>query len=193
MKLSLITLSILLIVSCGKQSKEENNDTNNETVATTAAETKKVVQEIPILVGLKERKDLEAEPYASLWYNQNFDEYTMDTVMITQVKPLLNDVDKITIFMGTWCGDSKRGVPPFFKILDEAEFDMKKVSLITVTRDKDTPENYEEGLNITNVPTFILYKEGKEINRIVESPIETWEKDIWAILSGSDYKHTYAE
>ena len=58
-------------------------------------------------------------------------------------------------------------------------------------RDKKTPTGSATGNGITNVPTFIFYKDGKEVNRIVESPVEFLEDDILAILSGSDYKHTY--
>ena len=36
-------------------------------------------------------------------------------------------------------------------------------------------------------------KNGKEINRIVEFPIETIEKDIYKILSGNEYKNAYAD
>ena len=58
-------------------------------------------------------------------------------------------------------------------------------------RDKKTPTGSATENGITNVPTFIFYKDGKEVNRIVESPVEFLEDDILAILSGSDYKHTY--
>jgi hypothetical protein len=51
----------------------------------------------------------------------------------------------------------------------------------------------EDGFDITNVPTFIFYRNGKEINRIVESPVISLEKDMLSILAGEVYKHTYAE
>jgi hypothetical protein len=60
-----------------------------------------------------------------------------------------------------------------------------------MTREKNTPQNYEEGLGITNVPTFIFYKDGKELNRIVEFPIEDLESDMLKILQGEPYKHAY--
>ena len=60
-------------------------------------------------------------------------------------------------------------------------------------RNKTTPGAFEEGLNITNVPTFIFYNNKKEINRIVESPVENLEQDFLSIVSGKPYKHIYAE
>jgi len=60
-----------------------------------------------------------------------------------------------------------------------------------MARDKTTPEQFEKGLHITNVPTFIFYKNGKEVNRIVESTVIYLEQDMLDIVSGNKYKHIY--
>jgi thiol-disulfide isomerase/thioredoxin len=93
--------------------------------------------------------------------------------------------------MGTWCGDSRRETPRFYKILEETNFDENYFELITVNRSKKTPDNLQEGFNIIRVPTFIFYKEGKEVGRYVEYPRETLEKDILKIVTGQAYKHSY--
>ena len=51
----------------------------------------------------------------------------------------------------------------------------------------------EEGFNILRVPTFIFYKDGKEIGRFVEHAIDgsTIEDDILKIVSGQPYTHPY--
>jgi hypothetical protein len=36
-----------------------------------------------------------------------------------------------------------------------------------------------DAMQIKNVPTFIFYREGKEIGRIVENPSNTLESDIY--------------
>jgi hypothetical protein len=46
-------------------------------------------------------------------------------------------------------------------------------------------------LNIFKVPTFIFYKDGKEIGRYVEYARVSLEKDILKIVSGLPYKHSY--
>lgn len=97
----------------------------------------------------------------------------------------------ITIFMATWCEDSDEQVPEFYKILENADFPLSKVKQIAMDRDKTTPEQFEKGLNITNIPTFIFYKNGKEVNRIVESPRISLEQDIIDIISGKNYKNSY--
>ena len=56
---------------------------------------------------------------------------------------------------------------------------------------KQSPEHEEAGLNIHRVPTVIFYKNGKEINRIVEHPIETFEADIQNIITNNNYKSNY--
>jgi thiol-disulfide isomerase/thioredoxin len=98
---------------------------------------------------------------------------------------------EILTFLGTWCEDSKREVPKFVKILESAGYPVEEVRVVSMTREKNTPQNYEEGLDITNVPTFIFYKDGKELNRIVEFPIEDLESDMLKILRGEPYKHAY--
>jgi thiol-disulfide isomerase/thioredoxin len=106
---------------------------------------------------------------------------------------LKNGLKGITIkgFMGTWCGDSKRETPRFFKILEQADFKMKNLELITVNRSKKTPGNLQDGFNVFKVPTFIFYKDGKEIGRYVEFARESLEKDILKIVTGLPYKHSY--
>ena len=98
---------------------------------------------------------------------------------------------KIKGFLGTWCGDSRREIPRFFKILDQAGFKFNNLELIAVNRNKKTPDNLQEGFNIIRVPTFIFYKQGKEIGRYVEYAKESLEKDMLQIISEKPYKHAY--
>ncbi len=142
-----------------------------------------------ILVGKGTKKDLQQEPF-NTWFAQGYNNYTLSEKMESEIQKNLNDYT-ITIFMGTWCEDSQNQVPKFYKILEEVNFPSKKVTLITMARDKTTPEQFEKGLNITNVPTFIFYKNGKEVNRIVESPVVSLEQDMLDIISGKKYKNIY--
>ena len=123
---------------------------------------------------------------------KEYNDYTLTEEMEDAIEDKLKEFT-ITIFMGTWCEDSQNQVPKFYKILEEVDYPSRKITLITMARDKTTPENYEAGLNITNVPTFIFYKNGKEINRIVESPRVSLEQDMIDILYGNNYKHIYIQ
>ena len=189
-KLVLFALFVSCLVSCGDKKTAENRETaaihlNHEKPATITG------QQVPDLLGIKKRSDLEAAPYSS-WFSPNYASYEIDKDIAKQLKPLLKNVS-IKVFMGTWCGDSKEQTPHFYKILDAVDYGEKNLTLITVSRAKTTPEKHEAGLDIIKVPTFIFYKNGREINRIVEYPIESLEKDMLAILSGKAYKHAYAD
>jgi thiol-disulfide isomerase/thioredoxin len=141
------------------------------------------------LLGKITKGDLQKAPFDT-WFISGFTNYKPDAAAVSGLKKYSKDT-QITIFMGTWCEDSQHRVPDFYKILDAAGFDEKNVTLIAVDKSKQTPEKLEAGKNITNVPTFIFSRNGKEIHRIVESPVETLEKDALNILSGQPYKHTY--
>ena len=96
--------------------------------------------------------------------------------------------------MGTWCGDSKREVPKFYKLLDEAQFPLDRLTMVGVSREranyKQSPGGEEEGLHIARVPTFIFYKDGEEINRFVETPVQSLEEDVLQLLKGA-YQSSY--
>ena len=65
--------------------------------------------------------------------------------------------------------------------------------MVTVNREKKTPDNLQEGYNIIRVPTFIFFRKGKEIGRFVEYPRVSVEADMLKIVSGEPYKHSYEE
>ena len=141
------------------------------------------------LIGIANREMFNDDSY-NYWFDDRYKEYNTDKELIAKLKPIINDFT-IKGFMGTWCGDSKRETPRFYKILDETDFDQEYFELITVGRNKKTPNNLQEGFNIIRVPTFIFYKDGKEVGRFVEYPRESLEKDILKILTGEPYKHSY--
>ncbi|MBQ4822284.1 thioredoxin family protein [Aquimarina sp. MMG016] len=190
-KIFLFTISSLLL-SCGSISKSTvNEQTTSKNISKEPSTTNIQRAKANMLVGKQTRNALEQNPYG-IWFNSNFENYAVDTETVKLLSPYLEDIS-IKAFMGTWCSDSKRETPNFYKILDQANFNYNNLELITVTRSKDTPEGYEKGLDIQRVPTFIFYKNGKEVGRYVEFARETLEKDILAILSGVSYKHSYED
>ena len=63
-----------------------------------------------------ERKELSNKPHAE-WFNQNYLDYNLDKETLNKLKPLFKDIE-ITVFMGTWCSDSRKEIPVFFKLID---------------------------------------------------------------------------
>ncbi len=146
--------------------------------------------EVPILLGIHPVDVLKKEPYTK-WFNVTYDAYKPDKKTLDNIKNHLKNDVTVKLYMGTWCEDSQREVPAFIKILDQLGFDRSKLTTIMLSEEKTSPAGLEKGMNITNVPTIIFYRNGQEINRIVEIPIETLEKDMYVILCGQFYRHAY--
>lgn len=147
----------------------------------------------PKLLGKVNKEGFSENSYGS-WFVKNYEAYTPDEAIVEQIREALNEYT-ITLFMGTWCGDSKREVPRFYKVLDAAQFPLERLTAVAVDRDreayKQSPGGEEEGLNIHRVPTFVFYKDGKEVNRIVEHPVTSLEADILAIIK-QNYTSNYS-
>lgn len=147
-----------------------------------------------ILYGICTRETLSVEPFAK-WFNAEFESYfPADSVISSLQKKNLNNIS-ISIFFGTWCGDSKREVPRFLKLLSAIGFPEEKVKLIGLGGNdslvKQSPGHEEAGLGIFRVPTFIIYKNGAEINRINEFPVFSLEKDLLSIFNNQPYTPNY--
>ena len=129
------------------------------------------------------------------WFDTNYNNFKTQPELLAQIKRLLKkNKYTIEVYFGTWCSDSQRELPKLIKILDESNFNYKKVKLVGVPESKEVPdvtENESKRLNIINVPTIIVYENGKEVNRFVEFPVETLEQDLIKIFSKEPYKHSY--
>lgn len=90
----------------------------------------------------------------------------------------------LMVYFGSWCSDSRIGVPHFLKIVDEAHPSRLKVRYVGVDRSKKEPSAPLEGVGLELVPTFVLSVDGREVGRIVETPRTTLEHDL-ALLVGA--------
>lgn len=141
----------------------------------------------PKLLGKINQDALSGGRYAS-WFLKNRSEYEPDAAVINEIREDLSEYT-IELFMGTWCGDSKREVPRFYKLLEASGFPLERLTAVAVDREKATykqsPGGEDEGKNIHRVPTFIFYKNGVEVNRITERPVQSLEEDIRQIINGN--------
>lgn len=174
-----ISLVLIPFIVSAQETPQEINTKNGQT----------------FLVGKISVDDFKTKSY-NTWYSKNYDDYQVDEKIITPHKKILHSY-KILLFMGTWCGDSKREVPRFIKILENIDFPSENLKIVALDRRKGyykkSPTGEEWGLNIFKVPTFIFYKNGTEINRIVESPISSLEQDIVNIIDGKTYTPNYSK
>lgn len=148
-----------------------------------------------MLLGCCTREALNREPFAA-WFNTNYFNYKVDTSLIASLKQNMQR-KQFLLFMGTWCGDSKREVPRILKVLDYCGVRDEQVKIIMVSNAesmyKQSPAHEEKGLNIVRVPTLIVYENNTEINRLIEYPVESLEKDLLKILSRQVYKPNYTK
>jgi len=145
------------------------------------------------LLGIISKEGLSQGSF-SQWYNAQLDKYVVDSQTLGAIQKELNTYE-ILAFMGTWCGDSRREVPRFYKILESMDYPIEKLTMVAVDNSREnykkSPTGEEKGYDIIKVPTFILLKDGKEVNRIVETPKVSLEKDLAAIVLNASYVPNY--
>jgi thiol-disulfide isomerase/thioredoxin len=135
-----------------------------------------------ILKGIISVDILEKDP-AFNWFAEGQKAYTPYADAVTALKKNADSI-QLLVFMGTWCEDSHFVIPKLFFLLDKAGFPRDQVTLIGVDRTKKTISHLTEALNITNVPTIIVMKKGKETGRVIEyGPDGLFDKALGQILS----------
>ncbi|NAS10906.1 thiol reductase thioredoxin [Flavobacteriaceae bacterium R33] len=146
------------------------------------------------LLGKITKEGLQQDSFAN-WFNPQYENYQVDEETVQALRKQLKRYE-IKVFLGTWCGDSRREVPRFIRILEAADFPKENLSIIAVDYEKPfykkSPGGEEKGLNIVKVPTFIFYKKGAETNRIIEYPVVSLEKDMAKILKEEGYKPNFS-
>lgn len=181
----IIIISIFTISACAVSKNSVSQVLINQTT--------KDAQGNDMLLGKCTRTALLQSPFAD-WFKSNYDSYVVDSLTCNFLRPLLAD-KTITIFMGTWCGDSRREIPRVLKMLDCCGFPMNNLKLIMVGNGdslyKKSPQHEEAGKNIVRVPTIIVEQKGNEIGRIIEFPITSLEKDLLTILRKEKYLPNY--
>ncbi len=109
-------------------------------------------------------------------------DYAPDPVAVEAIRERFCDAE-VLIFLGTWCPDTRRELPRFWRIADRAGIEESKITLVGVDRSKQDAEGLAGRWRIVRVPTFILLRGGREVGRIEERPTATLERDIADILA----------
>ena len=89
----------------------------------------------------------------------------------------------VKVLFGTWCHDSKREVPKMLKIFEAYGIEDKRISLVAVNPEKNEPITTINKSNLEFTPTFIFFRNGEEIGRIVEKPNQSLLEDFKLIIS----------
>lgn len=93
---------------------------------------------------------------------------------------------QVDVFLGTWCGDSRRVVSRLFRALERVPEAARPFAIrfVAVDRQKRDPEGLAEGRDLRFVPTIIVTRDGAEVGRIVESAPNGVEVDLGRLLRG---------
>jgi len=112
--------------------------------------------------------------------------YEPDPSAIQYLATLIQTGDRVEVYLGTWCSDSQREVPKFLKMLDVLKSGYKvelPASYVAVNRAKNEPRDLLAGKAIEKVATFIVFRNGAEIGRVVEMPNGLLEDNLLQIFN----------
>jgi thiol-disulfide isomerase/thioredoxin len=116
------------------------------------------------------------------WYGSNQASYKPDAAIVDAMATAKGKVQYV-IFGGTWCEDTQFILPKFFKLQEQAAIPDNSISFYGVDRAKKTLGNLNDAFKITNVPTIIVMKDGKEVGRVVEyGKTGKWDVELAELL-----------
>lgn len=137
-----------------------------------------------MLTGIITKYSLQNLPGYS-WFESNKKGYNPDP-SIVQAMESAKDKISLIVFGGTWCDDTRFILPKFFHLQEISGFPDNRISFFGVNRAKETPGNITRALGITNVPTIIVMKDGKELGRVVEyGKTGKWDKELAEIIQSA--------
>ncbi len=117
-------------------------------------------------------------------WKEEYDLFKPDPVTVGKFSNIARPFQIICV-LGTWCPDSRVGVPPFLKTLHSANNSNLSITLYAVDRNKQDPYETAKKYNVDRVPTFIVLSGNTEIGRMVEFPEISFETDFLNILETS--------
>ena len=126
-------------------------------------------------------------------YLAAFEAYTPDEKALEALKKhdCLGKMEVVAVY-ASWCGDSRREMPHFMKLMQKLEIPQEHIRLFATNRDKKCGIEEVDALGTEFVPTFFVYVDGQLVGRIVEFPLQSLEQDILEMLeeysSGSSTK-----
>ncbi len=119
-----------------------------------------------VLKGLLIRADIETDT-SFKWFKENMKLGEADAGAVAAFQKNGSKFQMV-VFGGTWCDDTQNLLPVFYRLIDKSGYPDTSITLIGVDRAKTTLCNLHNAFHITDVPTFIVMKDGKEVGRVVE-------------------------
>jgi Thioredoxin len=119
---------------------------------------------------------------AFTWMKNDINWYKPNAECVTNLTAV-KDTIQLMAFVGTWCEDSHIVFPQLLKMLNQCGYNMKRLTIIGIDRDKKTLGSLCEALGVTKAPTIMVMKAGKEIGRVEEyGSSGMYDKDLAEVL-----------
>lgn len=171
---------MIFLFSCKNKFAAVKQNTNN-----TFRITEKIIEDSTIIIGGFDINKLSNNPNYK-WYPSLYSRYPIDSIALNSIENNYNNL-QFTLFVGTWCSDSRSFLSKFMKIADHLNIPMNDIEVIGVNKRKSIPIDIIERYKITYVPTLIIQDSKKELNRIVEFTNKSIEEDISDIINRKKY------
>jgi hypothetical protein len=137
-----------------------------------------------VIIGKQGPEELTREKIfaAGQAWQEKYDAYDPKADMVDALKSKLGPDVKIDVYLGLWCPDSRNNVPLFIKLMDRLGTAVPVRYFGSPRKASRDVKFYVEEFNVEKVPTFIFYKDGKELGRIVENPKTGLLEDVFDIF-----------
>jgi len=133
----------------------------------------------PPLLGLKKAAELKRHTPE---YVQSAKTYTPNPVSVAKLKNQAAPV-RLLVFFGSWCPHCKEMLPHLLRVEDEIRGSKIQIDYRGLPRDFNDPE--AQRLQIHEVPTAIVFMNGKEIGRLTKNDWAAPEVALSVLLGGS--------
>ncbi|HKI05210.1 MAG TPA: thioredoxin family protein [Thermoanaerobaculia bacterium] len=136
----------------------------------------------PPLVGLRKGAELKQH---NPQYMRTASTYTPNVAAIASLKKIPKPV-RVRVFFGSWCPHCREHVPFILKVEDQLQGSPVKFEYVGLQRPPDAWKDPEvKRLKVNGVPTGIVYRDGKEIGRILGESWSAPELQLNKIVNGT--------
>lgn len=107
--------------------------------------------------------------------------YNPEKYVIEKIRGNLEDLE-IKVFYGEWCPDCRLELPRFISVINVLDTDDMDIEFIELKRNKNDWIEKANEHKVFAVPTFVFFRYGNEIGRIIERPRVSMEWDFAEIV-----------
>jgi thiol-disulfide isomerase/thioredoxin len=115
------------------------------------------------------------------WFYYGYQAYQPKDSIVQLIKAHVSDLG-FMVFAGSWCGDTQKELPAFFKVAQLSNIKENQIQLIMLDRNKISWFMNPKIMGVKHIPCIIVYRKDKEIGRIIETVKVSMEEDLLNII-----------